>query len=433
MKHLLSGAAVLFLAGLPVGSVAQVVPAQAIQRVTLHRPDGTTVTNATVVWRNGVIEAAGASVAIPFDARVINGGDSLHVYPGFIDGLADWGTPDIPRQQERPERPAEPGYERAGIQPDRSVQPLIKRDAPEFTQARNAGFTLMAIAPKGAMLPGQVSVFHVRGDQTVSSIVRTNIAPKASFIAARGAYPSTIMGVMARYRQLVYDARALQAFQASGAANAGRDAVLESLFPVIDKTQPLFFVADDREAIRRLFSLSDELGFNAVLVSGKEAHTFASELYRRKMPVLVSLDFAASPDTAKGKTAEEDAWKARQREAWAAHVRNVRTLLDAGVQVGFASNGLKPADLKKNFEILLTDGGLTEIELLRILTVNTASILGMGTRTGSLGIGQMADLVVTTNPLSDKSMRVVYTVAAGELTEIKATPSAPTGRGRMSE
>lgn len=433
MKLLISGSAALFLAGSMTDANAQAVPAQAFTRVTLHRADGSTVPGATIVWRNGAFETIGANAPIPFDARSIDGGDSLHVYPGFIDGLADWGTPDIPRQQDRPEHPGEPTYERAGIQPERAVTPLIKKDAPEFVQARNAGFTLMAIAPKGAMLPGQVSVYHSKGEQTAASQYRTNIGIKASLTAARGAYPTTIMGVMARYRQLFYDARALQAHQATGAANAGRDAVLESLFPIAEKSKPFHFVADDREAIRRMFALSDELGFNTILVSGKEAHTQAAELARRKVPVLVSFAVPAKPDTAAGKTDEETAWKERQAQAWTAGVRNIRTLLDAGVQVGYASNGLKPTDLKKNLELLMSDGGLTEAEIVRIMTVNTASILGLSSVAGDFRTGNLADMVVATAPITSKSVRIVYTVSAGDITEIKATPAAPGGRGRMTE
>lgn len=433
MKLLISGSAALLLAGSVTDVNAQAVPAHAFTRVTLHRADGSTVPNATIVWRNGIFESAGADITAPFDARVIDGGDSLHVYPGFIDGLADWGTPEIPRQQDRPERPGEPTNERAGIQPERAVTPLIKADAAEFVQSRNAGFTLLAIAPKGAMLPGQVSVFHSHGEKTPASEYRTNLGIKASLTTARGAYPSTTMGVMARYRQLFYDARALQAHQASGAANAGRDATLEALFPIADKSKPFYFVADDRESIRRMFSLSDELGFTTVLVSGKDAHEHATELARRNVPVLASFSLPARPDTTAGKTDEEVAWKARQSGAWTASVRNIRTLLDAGVRVGFASNGLKPADLKKNIEILLSDGGLTEAELVRIMTTNTAAILGLNTIAGDIRTGHLADMVVTTGPITASSTRTRYTVTAGDLTEIKDTPSAASGRRRMSE
>lgn len=434
MKLLISGSAALFLAGFFSTVSAQAVPAHAITRATLHRADGSTVPSATIVWRNGIIEAAGTSIPIPFDARVTDGGDSLHVYPGFIDGMATWGAPEAPRPSpnDRVARPAEPGYERAGIQPERSVQALLKKDAAEFNLARNNGFTLAGIAPQGFMLPGQVSVFHVKGDETAASIYRRDVAPKASLAGARGVYPGTTMAVLSRYRQLFNDATVLKARQTANEANVGRDAVLEALYPVMEKKTPFFFVADDREDIARILKLSDEIGFRFVLVSGRDAGFHAAELARRAIPVLASIELTARPDTASTTVEEKAAWQARQLEQWTAHVRNIRTLLDAGVTVGYASNGLKPADVRKNLDLLMSDGGLKEADVVKMLTTSTATILGLQTVAGDVRTGRLADLVVSTKPLSEKGTKILYTVTGGEITEIKSSPSGSAGpRGRM--
>lgn len=426
----------LALLGLSTSVHGQAVPAQALTRVTVHLADGTAIPNASIVWRNGVIEAVGANVTVPFDARITNGGDSLHVYPGFIDGLATWGTPEAPRPSpsDRVERPAEPGYERAGIQPERSVQPLLKKDAAEFNLARNHGFTLAGIAPQGFMLPGQLSVFQIKGEQTTESIYRRDVAPKASLAGARGVYPGTPMGVLSRYRQLFNHATVLKARQSANEANVGRDAVLEALYPVMEKKTPFFFVADDRQDIARILKLSDELGFRFVLVSGKDAGFHAAELAKRGVPVLASIDLAAKPDTSNIVNGEHSAWHARQMQEWTSHVRNIRTMLDAGVTVGYASNGLKPTDIRKNVEVLLTDGGLTEAQVVRMMTTSTATVLGVQLVAGDIRTGRLADLVVTTRPFADKTTKILYTITGGEITEIKSSTSGSTGsRGRMPQ
>jgi imidazolonepropionase-like amidohydrolase len=434
MKLYKTGIAMLVLLGIGTSVHAQAVPAQAFTRVKVHLADGTMIPNATIVWRNGVIEAVGTNVTVPFDARVTNGGDSLHVYPGFIDGMATWGTPEPPRSapNERVARPAEPGYERAGIQPERSVQSLLKKDAAEFNLARNNGFTLAGIAPQGYMLPGQVSVFHIKGEETSASIYRRDVAPKASLTGARGVYPGTPMAVLSRYRQLFNHASALKARQTANEANVGRDAVLEALYPVMAKSTPFFFVADDREDIARIMKLSDEIGFRFVLVSGRDAGFHAAELARRSVPVLASIELTAKPDTSNVTGEEKSAWVARQHQEWTAHVRNIRTLLDAGVTVGYASNGLKPADLRKNLDLLVADGGLTEADIVKMMTTSTATILGLQTVAGDIRTGRLADLVVTTKPLAEKGTKILYTVTGGEVTEIKSTSSGSAGpRGRM--
>jgi hypothetical protein len=51
---------------------------------------GPAIDRGTIVVRNGVIAAVGASVAVPGDARVIDG-NGLTVYPGLIDANSSIG------------------------------------------------------------------------------------------------------------------------------------------------------------------------------------------------------------------------------------------------------------------------------------------------------------------------------------------------------
>src|SRR5699024_9039744 len=119
-----------------------------------------------------------------------------------------------PEKYDTPEEPGSPGYERAGIQPHRQPNKLLKKtDA--FRKAQKLGFTTSALGLKGQMLPGQVDLCFINGKNTGEYLVREGIAMAASFEEAAGgfgggAYPSTLMGVMARFRQVWYDAAALR-------------------------------------------------------------------------------------------------------------------------------------------------------------------------------------------------------------------------------
>jgi hypothetical protein len=57
-----------------------------------------TIERGTIVIRNGVIQAVGASVPTPADARVVDA-NGLTVYPGFIDAHSNIGIP-APRGQQ---------------------------------------------------------------------------------------------------------------------------------------------------------------------------------------------------------------------------------------------------------------------------------------------------------------------------------------------
>lgn len=427
---------VLGLSGLANG---QAVPSQAFTNVTLHFADGTTVPKATIVWRNGSIEAAGANVTIPYDAKVVDGGDSLHVYPGWIDGLAEWGMPELSRERTPVSDPANPGYERAGIQPERQPHTMVVANTRDFTDWRRQGFTTAAVAPRGLMLAGQVDLMTVSGTEQNDSakLLMPGIGVRAAIQGAPGVYPGTAMGVMARFRQLMFDAEALRVntrlFNASPTAYQApeKDAVLEALWPVMDGKQPLFFSADDPVDIRRALKLKNELGFNMVLVSGRSAGKMASELASANIPVLVSLNYAAKPahmnsrDSVDKRTPEHKMHNEKQAEAWKESVTNMKMLLDAGVKVGFTGSGIRSADFSNKLKDL-REAGVTDAQLIKVLTSGTAQVIGRSNILGDLKNGMIAGFNVYTAPFGDSKSKMVYSVASGDL---KYYPVQPTPAG----
>lgn len=90
--------------------------------------------------------------------------------------------------------------------------------------------------------------------------------------------------------------------------------------------------------------------------------------------------------------------------------------MDAGIATGFTSSGLKASDFGKNIQTLL-ENGYDEAGLVRMMTLNTAAILGIDRNTGSLQKGKLADFSVRTAPLSDKDSKVLYGISAGHFTE----------------
>lgn len=431
-------------------SVAQTTPAHALTNVNLHHADGSVTESATIIWRDGVIEAVGTDVNIPFDAYEMAGGDTLHVYPGFIDGMAAWGSPDLPSRRDLTELddPGNPPYDRAGIQPERLPSELLQKDK-NFEAGMKAGFTTAALYPDGYMLPGQVELFYLSPEAEQVALLKEKIALAGSFEEApggwsRGAYPSTMMGVMAKFRQLMFDATALQQHIKYYTQNPEmpapeRDKVLEALFPLVNKTKPLYFEVDEKEHIERILKLQDEFGFEVVIVSGKEAYAKANELKKRNIPVLASIDFTEMPkwykeqkkakeseekDSSKVKekekiSEEEQAYREKQLEAWKAEVSNIRQLMDAGVSVGYASAGMELKDISQKMKILLDEGGLNEAEVVKLMTGNTANILGINQTHGSLEKGKNASVVVFDKAMGKEKARVLKSISNGTIHEFE--------------
>src|SRR5690242_14406224 len=71
----------------------------AIKDARVVAAPGRVLPRATVVIRDGLIEAVGADVAAPADALVMDG-KGLTVYPGFLDALSHWGFDPALRRSE---------------------------------------------------------------------------------------------------------------------------------------------------------------------------------------------------------------------------------------------------------------------------------------------------------------------------------------------
>jgi imidazolonepropionase-like amidohydrolase len=83
----------------PVNGVAdQREGCYAFTNVTLVKDGQTTVANATLLIRDGVIVSAGTGISLPKDAVVIDC-SGKYIYPSFIDIFSDYGMPAAERQQ----------------------------------------------------------------------------------------------------------------------------------------------------------------------------------------------------------------------------------------------------------------------------------------------------------------------------------------------
>ncbi|MCW9708227.1 amidohydrolase family protein [Fodinibius salsisoli] len=438
LTHIFSIGVAVLMVGVAQAS-AQTAPAEAFDNVTIHTASGQVIESGTIVWRDGIISSVGKDVAIPFDAYVHDGGDSLHVYPGFIDGLALWGSPEDKGKDGQPEEPGDPSYKRAGIQPHRQPSDLLNAKDEALAKAPEHGFTTAALGLKGQMLPGQLDLFFINGPNTADNLLKEGVGAFAQFEEAEGAtYPSTMMALMVQFRQLFYDAKAQRQQQEYFASVASdypapkKEEVLEALYPVMDQEQPFFFVVDSKENIERLFWLQDEFDFEVVLVSGKEAHEKADELKERNIPVLASIDLPEEPDWMSDDEEKEEPeevtdemriFRDKQEQAYRASIENIQKLKEAGVEVGYASNGVKLSDIRENLTRLSEEGGLNNTQILNLLTQSTADILGFGQRLGDIKEGRVASFTVYDTPFMEEKAQSLYSVTNGTVTEIESESS----------
>jgi len=416
--------------------------AYALQGVTLVQADGTQTDSVTVVVRGGLIEALGPGVQPPADAEVLEG-DSLFIYPGFVDavGKADYELPDpeVDRAQVASWNPPRTAQ---SFTPHRRLVDYLTATGSGLAAQRKKGVVAAAVHPDGRLMPGRGTLLVFRKDAETPGdlVVQPVLGPVASLRGAQGVYPSTLFAVIAFYRQSFLDARHhaahAQAFEQgrAGVPPAEWDPDMEVLLEMM-AGGPVFFAADIDRDIRRVLSLASEFGFRPVIVGGEEAWKVASELAAADVPVLVSLDFPeperwdpeedqkaeeeAEPgngqqsETSQQEKVEElDAATLREKQRIEDAYSNAGRLEAAGVRLALTSGGGE-ADLLEGARVAV-EYGLSEAGALRALTATPAELLGIA-RVTRIAARRPATFIVTDGALFEEKTKVLYAFVEGEL------------------
>lgn len=421
--------------------------AYALENVTMIDADGVRTEGVTILVRGALVEAIGPGIEIPPDAERL-AGDSLLVYPGFVDadGEAAYEFPEL--DVDRSEVASwDPTRELQGFTPQRRVVDHLSATGDDMADSRKAGIVATAIHPDDAMMPGRGALLLLRSDaETPNALVlQQALGPVMTFSGARGAYPGTLFGVIAFYRQRFADATRQATIASAHAQNPQGmstpvwDPAYEILQELMAGSQPVYFRADRADDIRRVLGLADELGLRPVIVGGEEAWKVADELAASGVPVLVSLDlpepsrweetdeekFAGrqeAPEEQEAQEAEEDldpaAW--RERDRIQAARANPGQLAQAGVTVALTT-GAGGAELLEGARLAI-ENGMSEEAALRSLTAAPAGIYGVP-GLARVRTGFPATFIVTDGPLFDEDTRILYTFVEGGL-EKGRTPRA---------
>lgn len=376
----------------------------------------------TVIIKDGLIEGVGQNIPVPVDAQEIKG-DSLFVYAGFIDVAGDAGV-GMPTVPEKPADfdPSNPPPSLAGITPYHQVFDQFNPASEDINSWRKSGITMVQLLPKGeGMLPGKTAVV-LNGYNTSSNILASSHGLLMKFEAVRGLYPGTVLGVMAKWRELYQNAELAMKHQALFTNNSGiprpeKDPVLEAFFPVIEQKTPVLFQASDELAIRRALNLQQEKGFKMVLTGIKEGNYLIPMIKESKSQVVLSLDLPkdkASKKEIKEGNEETQSRLKRVKDAYTEALEQASVLEREGIPFAFGTQGIKSENFLKNIRLMI-DNGLSEEAALAALTINAATILGLEHLSGSIEKGKLANLVLTTDSLFKKQTKVKHVMVDGYL------------------
>jgi imidazolonepropionase-like amidohydrolase len=383
---------------------------------------------ATVVIRDGLIEAVGPEVTPPLDARVYDG-KGWTLTPGLIDGFGGVGLP-APKRPEaagrgRPGAAAPAAEQRDPLAPQ--AMALDQLQPAEALKARDSGVTTALVVSQEGVLPGQSVLVDLVGESAAGMVLRQPAGLHLHMTSLARRYPGSLMGTMALARQALHDARryALEwaAYEKSplGTKRPRYDPGLAAWQDVLAGRQRLFVTATRENDVRRALALADEFRISVVVAGATQAAGVAALLEERRLPVLVGVN--SDPPAHSGFGIQDDN---RERRRIADAERAPARLHEAGVRFGLAS-GHAPSYLAGIRKAV--DRGLPRDAALRAATLGAAEALGVSDRTGSLEQGKLANLVAWSGEPLAKEAQVKLVFVDGEPYEPQPEDEKKQGKG----
>lgn len=425
----------------------------AIKNATIVQSPDRTIQRGVVVFEDGIIKSVGSSVSIPNDAVVIDA-DSMYVYAGFISGPSNIGVPKPKEDKEKLDSKLKqnPPNDKAGITPGQSAIDLVDPKEKSISDFKKLGFTAAMSVPHKGMLPGTSSLIILGGESAESMLLKENYSLYSQLSGASGMYPNTVIGVMAKYRDLYRQAKQASDYQtrymagSTGMQKPARNLTLEALYPIVKKEQSVTFKANGIKDIMRVFALQKDLGFKLQLTEVKQGWDALDRIKQTGDPIFFSLDLPEMKEEKKEKKEtegdeeegdeeekeeeeepkeeeekseadlEKEALEMRKAEMIKKYYTQFSAFKSAGVKFGFSTLDLKSKDFKKNLQAVMKNG-LEEKDILAALTTTPAQIMGLSSTMGTVESGKMANIIVTDKPYFEEKSNVRYVFVNGEMTE----------------
>jgi len=398
MRKILLAILLLSLAYLPVWSQTIAITGGKVYPVS-----GPPIANGTVLIRDGVIVAVGASVNIPAGAQRIDATGKI-VTPGLINAITNIGLVEIGQVRDTNDAAAKGSNNIAaafkvweGLNPASSV----------FAPTRSEGVTTVIIAPRGGLVSGQAAAIDLGSGLRSEVIRRSPVAMIAQIDDAQSAGTNSRGELMGKLRALFddvkfYMAHRLDYDRAATKTLSAPAADLEALIPVIQGRMPIMIDADRVDEIDAALQLARDYSLKLMISGGAESWLAADRLAAAHVPVLAGA-MNNIPDSFA---------RLNQRQETAAMLRR------AGVQVVLVGNGDGDESRFNARNIKYEAGnavayGMNYDDALRAITLAPAELFGLSDRIGSLQAGRDANVVVWSGDPFEFSTRAEHVFIRG--------------------
>ena len=353
-----------------------------ITGATLHLGDGTVVENGTLVFENGTITALGSGVATR--GKVIDAAGK-HVYPGLIAPSRSLGLVEIDAVRQSDDED-----EIGSLIPN--VRSLIAYNAESkiVESMRPNGVLLGQTTPQGGTISGTSSIVQFDAWNWEDAAVKADDGIHLHWPSAfrrgrwwmgepRGMQPNKEYDK--EVQEIMDFVRNAQVYGKGG--DVPVNATFEAMQGLFNGSQHLYVYADgQREIVDAISSLKGAGLPKVVLVGGYQAYLLTDFLKEHDIPVLVNGPHSLP---------------ARDDDDYDLPYKLPKLLVDAGLLVGIQNLDMANFQTRNMafYAGQVAGMGLDREKALQLVSGNTAKILGIDDRYGTLAEGKSATLFIS--------------------------------------
>ncbi len=368
---------------------------------TVHIGNGTVLEKATIKINNGIIEEVGTDIAVSSNNAEVIDVSGKDVYPGLILAKSTLGLQEISGI-----RSMQDFNEIGDLNPSIRSIAAYNADSKITNTLRSNGILLAHTVPQGALLGGQSTVVQLDAWTSEDAAYGTdngmNLYMPSLLNRLTGRFAAMFAGMFPQQNdpsKIALDKieEIKQFFREANiyvqTEHQQPNLKFEATRKLFSKQQKLFVHCNQVKQMLLAIDFVKEFGFDVVLVGASESWQIAGLLKQNNMSVILS-QMHEMP------TLDDDDIDQP--------FKTPAALQKAGVL--FAINDDDPQNRGRNLPFnagTAATYGLSKEEALSAITLNTAKILGIDAKTGSIEKGKDANIIVSEGDILDMKSSIV--------------------------
>lgn len=358
-----------------------------IKNGNVHVGNGAVLYDHDILIENGVIKEIGKNIIVE-NKKVIDAKDK-EVFPGFIDPVSSFGCMDISFSIKDHNEASNP------ITPECKIKYSFNHREIELEELYKLGITTIGASPGNTnIIGGQMAAYRTWGKNSSTMLIKEPVGIKGSIVnnvkeqyGKRNISPMTRMGIFSKLEEFL---------------NNKIESSKEIVSNILEGRLPLFITANKSVEINALTNLTSKSDIKLIIVGAYQADRCIETIKDTKSSIIVGEQIYLT----ERRYNETDLYK-------------IAELQKEGNLISFTLTGTYGTGGKVKYlwnAIEFYKAGVEKEEIVRMMTLNPAKMLGIDHVLGSIEEGKFADIVIyNKNPIEFYDSRVANTIVHGEL------------------